>query len=442
MGELSQNYTLPFNEDKNPPMREIGLNDITSQHPEFYGNYEHLELFLRLAATGIHTFERGEALRQWKECNRVQHIDEQGLVIKGSVEFHGFDLRGADLHNIYLGYVDLRGAHLDKANMEGVRMKGAWLDGASMVGTKLACSYLSFASFSRVDFSEADLTDANLAECKLIDATFSRATLTGSLLRDTQRRNWDLRDVICECVYWDQSTPPTHYSTGEFEELYSQDRVVQFAIDGKVDSFTVSTVPEIIRAFKEYHHTELTLVGIENINGVNRFRFTVNGESSQSNSQIESKLDDVMQVLQAIKKQPRGDTNYNFHTEITGEVQQLFQTGLINTDSDAESLHMGAHDMANFSNKIENSKIGQLNQADQINNPVYQEFPLTQSEAQGLMSVLESKTPEKNGFTEEMKQEVKSALMAVLKQEVKALTGKAYGLLKEFFPSYIKAILP
>lgn len=442
MAELSQNYTLPFNEHNNPAMREIDLNDIKNQHPDFYGDLEHLNLFLKLAATPTHTLERGESLRQWKASNRVQQTNEQGLAIKGGVEFQGFDLRGADLHNIYLGYVDLRGARLDKANMEGTRMKGAWLDGASLVGTKLACSYFSFASFSGTNFTEADLTDANFSECKLIDANFSRATLTGSFLRDTQRRNWNLRDVNCECIYWDQATPPTQYSPGEFEELYSEDRVVQFAIDGKVDSFTVSSVPEIIRAFKEYHHTELTLVGIENINGVNRFRFTVDGGSSQSDSQIESKLDDLMQVLQTIKIQPRGDTNYNYHTEITGQVQQLFQAGQINPNSDTESSHIGVPDMAKFNNTIENSTIGQLNQADQINSPVYQEIHITQSDAQELLDVLESQTPEKKGFTEEMKQEVKSALLAVMKQEVKALAVKAYGLLKEFFPSYIKAILP
>ena len=437
MDELSQDYSQFYNEHLNPPLRELDSNKPELQHPDFYGNPEHLKAFIQLANTPLRSLERNKALRQWKLSNRLPQTDESGLLIKGAPRFRGFDLRGADLHHIYLGYVDLRGALFDDVNMTGVRMKGAWFDGARFKNSRLSCGFFQNASFAGADLTQADLTDANLKECKLIDANFNSATLTGALLQDTQHRGWNLKGVSCEYIYWEQCKPPTKYSEHEFEELYSEERTIEFDIAGKIHSFTVASLPEIIQAFKTYTHSELNLIAIENINGVNRFRFAINGKNTLSESQIENQLSELKSLLKEHKAE---NIIYNFNTTVTGDIKQLNQGAVINTRS---TISMdGEQNMANFSNNITNNGQMTVNQADTINNTSYQDISINKAHAQDFMDVLETKAPEKAGFTADIKQEIKSALTALIKEETRVLTGKAYKMIKEFFPSYIKVLLP
>src|SRR3954468_20024534 len=97
-----------FNEHQNPPMREPKA--VLAESANFRGDRDHLEAFVQLVSTPIRHKSRSEGLHQWKAYNRGPTFNARGIAIKAAPRFRGIDLRGADLRNLYVGYVDLRRA--------------------------------------------------------------------------------------------------------------------------------------------------------------------------------------------------------------------------------------------------------------------------------------------------------------------------------------------
>lgn len=275
-----------FDEHRNPTPRDAGA--LFSANAEFQGNPEHLERFVALAATPLRHPSRSEALHEWKGFNRVATLDDQGVAIKASPRFRGVDLRGADLRDVYLGYVDLRGARLDECDLRGARMKGAKFGGAVLRGARLDSAYFAYADFAHADFSLASCMGVNFREAKLIGTDFSRAELSGALLADTQRRDWILRGTSCEYAYWDADAPPTIYGPGELERLFSEEHIITLDAGVGVSPRDLSSLPMLVQALKMHSGATIRLQNVEDHNGRSRVRFKVEDAAGLAQDALDS----------------------------------------------------------------------------------------------------------------------------------------------------------
>ena len=73
----------------------------------------------------------------------------------------GVDLRGANLHDVYLGYADLHGADLHNADLHGANLSYADLSGANLHSANLSYADLSYADLRGANLRGADLSYAS-----------------------------------------------------------------------------------------------------------------------------------------------------------------------------------------------------------------------------------------------------------------------------------------
>jgi uncharacterized protein YjbI with pentapeptide repeats len=422
-----------FDEHRNPPMR---TREEVLESANFQGNRDHLEAFARLSSTQIRDKQRSEALHEWKKYNRIPTFNSRGIAVKSTPRFRGVDLRGADLRNLYVGYVDLRGAHLEHADLRGVRMKGAWLDGARLEYAKLDGAYFAFASFAYAKLMHSSARETNFREAKLIGADFTDSDLTGALLADTQHRDWNLRDVKCEHVYWSVSGPSTTYAPKEFENLFSEDAMITLESTGAIDQQQLASLPMLVQALKTRHGASVRLQGVEDRGGRFLIRLKVEDSAGQAKNELMLKLEEI----QAALNQPR-----IINTIITNQIAAVAQLnqGIINLGGSGQQEQK---DMVNITNENIGS-IGVQNQGDTINSTtgdisMATNITIGPPAAKALEDIVATKPAEKEGFTEELKGEVTAALRSIALEQAKALPGRVYGLLKEFFPSYVRLFLP
>jgi uncharacterized protein YjbI with pentapeptide repeats len=332
-GEVVEWLTLParrdtgsnvpessFNEHSNPPPRDP--QSLLTTAGSFRGDPNHLAAFVRLVSTPVRHASRSEALHNWKAYNRVFTRDSRGRTMK-SIKFRKIDLRGADLRNVCVGYVDFRSAQLDGADLRGVRMKGALFDHASLEGAKLDNAYFAFASFANAKLVKASARGVNFREAKLIGADFSGSDLTGALLADTQRRNWNLHGIRCEYVYWDDSERTT-YAPGEFEKLFSEETMVTLESAEGITNQALSTLPMLIKALEMHPGAVVSLHNIEDSNGKFLVRLKIQNTGGLTKDDMRAVLNEFSSRLQnniTIKE-------LTFHNEIQS-VGQLFQADSI-----------------------------------------------------------------------------------------------------------------
>lgn len=88
------------------------------------------------------------------------------------------DLRGADLHESYMGGVQLYLADLSEANLREADLSGANLNSANLSWAKIAK-----AKLRETDLRKANLRKADLSEALLLDADLRGANLSGANLR-------------------------------------------------------------------------------------------------------------------------------------------------------------------------------------------------------------------------------------------------------------------
>lgn len=402
----------PFDEHRNPSPRRPEA--LLSDNKDIPGQQSDLEAFARLLSTPIRHPSRSEALHRWKAENRVVSRNARGKAVKATPKFRGVDLRGADLRDVYAGYVDLRGARLDQADLRGARMKGAWLDGASLCGAKLDDAYFAFSSFAGARLVSATARGTNFREAKLIRADFSRADLTGALLADTQRRDWNLRDVRCEYVYWD-SESATSYAPGEFESLFSEEAMVTLESSGPVGGRMLSTLPMLINELKAHDGAALRLHSFQDSNGKFQVRLKIDDTGGLTVGALESVLKKYVQAQNV------------FHGPVGVFIQKQEK------------------DVGTYNNTF-NAPVGPVSQGDgqtvHIGSVVVGDIQIDPNTAKTLLEIVGGKQPEKPGFTEELKKEALEALKSVAMEQVKALPRKIYETVKEFFPSYVRPFLP
>lgn len=117
---------------------------------------------------------------------------------RGSCDFSGWDLAGADLsglrlENVNFSRADLAGANLQSASLRGANLTGAILSNADLGAANLCNAYLGGAILCDANLERAWLTDALLNGADLSGAVLSRATLVGAELYGARLVHADLR---------------------------------------------------------------------------------------------------------------------------------------------------------------------------------------------------------------------------------------------------------
>lgn len=180
----------------------------------------------------------------------------------GKSNLSGADLTGAMLPHANLAEANLRAAVLDgadlwRANLNATDLTHAVLQNANLQQARLRFSNLKQANLkcanaADVDFYGAILVDANLLGADLRSARLQGVALDGANMTEarmweTQRARWRIKDVICQCIFWDQDgSVPTCYAPGEFERLYSEQTSIELFYQGGVSSFELNTLPALL----------------------------------------------------------------------------------------------------------------------------------------------------------------------------------------------------
>jgi uncharacterized protein YjbI with pentapeptide repeats len=183
------------------------------QHPNFRGNWQDLEAFMKLATSRIRSPEREQALLEWEAYKAGRQsaafIKRSGGRLRGAKfdasSMRVVDLSGATLDGICIGFANLRGVIFDGASMRGAKLKGAYMENCSLHGVDLSPydtgpggpnTLLVSANLSNVDFEDANLsgadlsktmlTDANLKNAKLLETNLSEAILVRTILNEAE----------------------------------------------------------------------------------------------------------------------------------------------------------------------------------------------------------------------------------------------------------------
>ena len=174
---------------------------LKKAHPNFKGNWNDLQEFMKLTESPIRSQDREEALEAWGIYKKNRQIEalkrdnpSERMLTKGgyiaSLSKKVIDLRGATLDEINLGYVDMRGVILDDASMRGVWMKGAQYQDASLIKVDFGPSdYGRNTRMMEANFNYCDLSGARLVEADLSGATFKTTNLTETDLTFTNLTN-------------------------------------------------------------------------------------------------------------------------------------------------------------------------------------------------------------------------------------------------------------
>jgi len=172
-------------------------NLLTRSQPNFQGNSEDLDKFLRYASSPIRDPAREEAKFVWesyKQSRQFASLNLKRPMYKGehmiALTANIVDLRGANLDNITLGYADLRGVRFDDCSLHGAWIKGAQLEHASFVGADLSGNptdargpaRLLHSNLRDADFTGANLTGVDCSFTRLENACLENADLTNANL--------------------------------------------------------------------------------------------------------------------------------------------------------------------------------------------------------------------------------------------------------------------
>jgi hypothetical protein len=230
------------------------------------------------------------------------------LVKMNAASLQGAKLKGANLNRVQLIDADLTGADLRNSLMRGANLTRATLlranlTSADLTWAKLNSANLSEASLWRGNLRKADLNLARLCgtdlrASALLDACLDGAIATGVKLWETQRAGWSIRDIDCECAFWDEETSePTSYAPGEFERLYSDQTYIELFYQGGVSTFELNTLPALLQHIARLHpDTNIRLKSIEETGGGAKISISVGNADSETAERIQA---DAIQVYQA-----------------------------------------------------------------------------------------------------------------------------------------------
>jgi uncharacterized protein YjbI with pentapeptide repeats len=107
-----------------------------------------------------------------------------------------------------------------------------------------------------VNFEKANLTNANLSFCNLVQSNFAGAILTGANLYGTARDNWNIKNIKCEYIYWDEagkqrSPKDRDLRLGEFEQLYAALPTIEYIFENGMSPLAPLIMDRVVQAIRE-----------------------------------------------------------------------------------------------------------------------------------------------------------------------------------------------
>jgi uncharacterized protein YjbI with pentapeptide repeats len=214
-------------------------------------------------------------------------------------KFSDANLSSANLRSTILSGANLKGANLKGTNLVEADIRDADFEGANLVGAKLAEANLARANFIRAklvrvnfkgaNLEKADFTEANLesANCKFVNfvgaifkaanlkncnlrysdlrlAELAEADLTGVNLYLSARDGWQIRNVECRYLYFDQDgkerlPKDRDFEIGEFERLYKSIPTVEIVFKEGMKLID----PLVLDYIAQQLHTDKPELGVE-----------------------------------------------------------------------------------------------------------------------------------------------------------------------------------
>jgi len=191
--------------------------------------------------------------------------------ILADVKLNEADLTEASLEDADLCDADLTDAKLVKTNLRRARLEGvtlcrANLSGASLFQANLKFSDLALGDLTDIDlrwvdcvlvnFEKATLRNADLRFCNLVQSNLTGTILTGAKLYGTARDNWNITDVECKYVYWDEegkqrSPKDRDLEPGEFERLYAALPTIEYIFENGMTPIDPLIMDRVVQAIRE-----------------------------------------------------------------------------------------------------------------------------------------------------------------------------------------------
>lgn len=174
----------------------------------------------------------------WMLEHSMTEVDLNGLNLS-NLDLSDYNLCGVsayytnfsncNLKNVDFSHARLENTNFTNANLSHANFDNAILNEANLNGVIAYKADFYQAILENADLSHGDFRKATFAMSRLINATLNGANLTDSILWETQRVLWSIKDIICEKCYWgeNKTDPPSNYSKGEFEKLHKYNPVIK-----------------------------------------------------------------------------------------------------------------------------------------------------------------------------------------------------------------------
>jgi hypothetical protein len=130
------------------------------------------------------------------------------------------------------------------------------------------------------------------------------ATLTDSKLWETQRAGWRIQGVICECAYWDkEAQTATHYASGEFERLYSEQTTIELFYKGGISTFELNTLPALLQHLASKHpDANIQLKTIEQTGGGAKITINLGDANEETKQAIQTDAAQVQRIQLSLRE--------------------------------------------------------------------------------------------------------------------------------------------
>jgi hypothetical protein len=205
------------------------------------------------------------------------------------------------------------------------------LSGVDLSGRKFSGQNLSGVNFSGADLSYTILSAANLFGCNLyrtkcINSKFFLSNLTGIIFKQTIVFDWNIKDVKCEYIFFDNEKKQRYpkdrnFEAGEFEKLYSFKPQIEFVFKNGLSWHDILAFGAIENKLsKEKPEFQAKLISIDKKGDIPRVIFEVASEQikEMAEKEIKKRYEDTIEILKI-----ESQRQYNIIQELLKQPRQL-----------------------------------------------------------------------------------------------------------------------
>jgi len=242
------------------------------------------------------------------------------------------NLRGANLSSANLSNSDLHEADLSQADLSNVDLSRTDLRNVELVRADLTNANLSEANLSEANLSEANLSEANFFRANLVGTNLSNANLTGANLYGTARDDWNIQNIKCEYVFFDEARQQRcpkdrKFGLDEFEVLYKQLPTIDYIFENgmsPIDPLIMDRVVQAIRDKKPEFDIKIDSINARGLAPSIRFTVCHEEHKDMALAEVSQGYEEKIDALQKDKERlykllgkaiDKGGTRY-----ITGEI--------------------------------------------------------------------------------------------------------------------------